>query len=314
MSKLHHFLEGPSCLREPDGPVVCPFAPCYFFCQHLPPKDSVFMDLINTWMASAGYSLSSAADDCSSVSGRTLNHPPLLLSDLASTNCLGHPAGTVLGNPCPYCSLLVESLLNVRKETLIFCSFIFQGCEFWCGACRGYFSAKNIRRLHSTLEISSLVAEGTLLGKAEMTSRLPATQLFKILQEKSFLSMQVQYLSIISWQTLTNQPSQSCTKVFWHLSSLTPSSGSFQLLLQSLCPSLWTTAATARNSQAMNILFPHALDGALFMLPSSLQIKWSLLHSIHFLTVEYDLVSRKGNIVLWLVVKKRKRWSGGHIC
>lgn len=58
MSEVHDFLKGLSCLREPDGPVVCDFPPCHLFCQHLPPKDSVFLDLTRAWMASAVYSLS----------------------------------------------------------------------------------------------------------------------------------------------------------------------------------------------------------------------------------------------------------------
>lgn len=64
--------------------------------------------------------------DCSSVSDRTLNYPRLLLSGLDSRDYLGHTAGTVLGNPCPCCSLLVESLLNVRKEILIFWVLFFR--------------------------------------------------------------------------------------------------------------------------------------------------------------------------------------------
>lgn len=58
MSEVHDFLKGPSCLREPDGPVVCDFPPCHFFFQHLPHKDSAFLDLTHACMASAVYSLS----------------------------------------------------------------------------------------------------------------------------------------------------------------------------------------------------------------------------------------------------------------
>lgn len=89
-------------------------------------EDSVLLDLMHSWMASDVYSLSWAADDCSSVSSRTLNQPQLLLSGFASADGLGHPAGTVLGNPCPYCSFLVESLHNARKETLVFWPLFFR--------------------------------------------------------------------------------------------------------------------------------------------------------------------------------------------
>lgn len=58
MSEVHDFLEGLSCLRETDGPVVCDFTPCHFFFHHLPRKDSVFLGLAHAYMASAVYSLS----------------------------------------------------------------------------------------------------------------------------------------------------------------------------------------------------------------------------------------------------------------
>lgn len=81
--------------------VICGFVPCRFFCQHLPCSDSVILDSGHAWMAPAVHSLSRAADDSSSVSGRALKPPQALLSGWASTEWLGHPAKEDFGSPCP---------------------------------------------------------------------------------------------------------------------------------------------------------------------------------------------------------------------
>jgi len=142
-------------------------------------------------------------DDCSSVSDRTLNQPQLFLSGLASTDCLGHPAGTVLGNPCSCCSLLVKSLLNARKKTLILCPLIFRALN--SSVVPAGASSQNKISKGYTAPLQFLLsgrkepAGGWQRQQAPRTSRLPDTQLLKIIWEQSFLSMQVQYLSTVSF-------------------------------------------------------------------------------------------------------------------
>lgn len=173
----------------------------------------------------------------------------------------------------------------------------FQSCHFYCGAHRGYFSAQKSRRWQVTLEISSLWQRGISWEKAETagfpSSRLTATRVFRILEEKSCLSIGVQYLSIISLVSCQLIiPPRACTKIFRRLTSSAPSSGSSYLLLQSLCPSVWTAVVTATSSWAMTICFPQALDSApsytafLAALGPVLHNKQFLLHSIIFLTLE----------------------------
>lgn len=118
----------------------------------------------------------------------------------ASTDCLRHPAGTVLGNPCPYCSCLMESLLKRRKETLIFCPLFFRAVTSTvvpAGATSQHKIAGGYTVPLKFPHSGRRHPAGT--QTAARTSRLPATQLFKILQEKSFLSMQVQHLIKISF-------------------------------------------------------------------------------------------------------------------
>lgn len=101
--------------------------------------------------------------------------------------------------------------------------------------------------------------------QAARASRLPATQVFQILQEKSFLSMEVQYFSIISFVShkLISLP-KAVPRYFGIWPHPHPPRA-----LSSYCYglSVWTTVVTARNSQAMTVPFPQALDGALPMIP-----------------------------------------------
>lgn len=143
----------------------------------------------------------------------------LLLSGLDSRDYLGHPAWTVLGNPCPCCSLLVQSLLNIRKEILIFWVLFFRAVT------------------------SSVVSAGATT-----------------------------------------------------LSLFVNNSSTSQELRGNDCP-FPTTFPTSIGWWS-----PHAACGSGC---TSRQIKLFLLHSIHFLMEEHNLVSRKGNIVVWIVVKRK---------
>lgn len=118
----------------------------------------------------------------------------------ASTDCSRHPAGTVLGNPCPYCSRLIESLLKLREETLIFCPSFFRAVISTV-APAGATSQHKIAGGYTVPLKFPRSGRRSPAGTqtAARTSRLPAPQLFKILQEKSFLSMQVQHLIKISF-------------------------------------------------------------------------------------------------------------------
>lgn len=118
----------------------------------------------------------------------------------ASTDCLRHPAGTVLGNPCPYCSHLIKSLLKLGKETLKFCPLLFRAVTSTVVPAEPTSQHKIAGGCTVPLKFPGSgrrAPAGT--QTAARTSRLPATQLLKILQEKSFLSMQVQHLIKVSF-------------------------------------------------------------------------------------------------------------------
>lgn len=196
MSEVHDFLKGPSCLREPNGSAV------WFSCLTLlfpaPSSQGHCLSGLNTCLY--GFSWVQSILSCRWLLQHVKQDLEPPSAPPASPDCLRYPAGTVLWNPYPYCSRLVESLLKLRKETLIFCPLLFRAVTSTVVPARSTSQHKIAGGCTVPLKFPASGRRSPAgTQTAARTSRLPATRLFKILQEKSFLSMQVQHLITVSF-------------------------------------------------------------------------------------------------------------------